>query len=88
MVQGPFREAGERIVEITGTPVTVRSLEDVFQEAAQDFDAFHAERTPPTSTAASSILVAAGSPNLGEGSGTVSESGTLSCNSSSLRSDG
>ena len=59
VVQGPFREAGERIAEITGTPVPVRSLEEVIQEAAQDFDAFYAERTPPTSTATSSILVAA-----------------------------
>ena len=58
-VQGPFREAGERIAEITGTPVPGRSLEEIMQEAAQDFDAFYAERTPPTSTATSSILVAA-----------------------------
>jgi len=59
VVQGPFREAGERIAEITGTPVPVRSLEEVIQEAAQDFDAFYLERTPPISTATSSILVAA-----------------------------
>lgn len=59
VVQGPFREAGERIAEITGTPAPVRSLEEVIQEAAQDFDAFYAERTPPMSTATSSILVAA-----------------------------
>jgi hypothetical protein len=59
VVQGPFREAGERIAEITGTPVPVRSLEEIMQEAAHDFDAFYAERTPPTSTATSAILVAA-----------------------------
>ena len=37
----------------------MRSLEEVIQEAAQDFDAFYLERTPPISTATSSILVAA-----------------------------
>jgi hypothetical protein len=59
VVQGPFREAGERSAEITGTPIPVRSLEEIMQGAAQDFDAFYAERTPPTSTATSSILIAA-----------------------------
>jgi hypothetical protein len=59
VVQGPFREAGERIAEITGAPVPVRSLEEVIQEAAQDFDAFYAKRTPPASTTTGSILVAA-----------------------------
>lgn len=39
-VQGTFREAGERIAEITGTPVPVRSVEEVIQQAAEDFDAF------------------------------------------------
>jgi hypothetical protein len=57
--QGPFREAGERIAEITGAPVPVRSLEAVIQEAAQDFDAFYAERTPPITADTGSILVAA-----------------------------
>lgn len=57
--QGPFREAGERIAEITGAPVPVRSLEAVIQEAAQDFDAFYAERTPPIAADTGSILVAA-----------------------------
>ena len=59
VVQGPFREAGERIAEITGAPIPVRSLEDVMQQAAQDFDAFYAERTPPASTDTGAILVAA-----------------------------
>jgi hypothetical protein len=58
-VQGPFREAGERIAEITGAPVPLRSIEEVIQQAAQDFDAFYIERTPPTPTATASILVAA-----------------------------
>src|SRR6516225_11246669 len=39
-VQGTFREARERIVEMTGAPVPTRSIEEVIQGAAQDFDAF------------------------------------------------
>ena len=58
-VQGTFRETGERIAEITGAPVPVRSIEEVLQQAAEDFDAFYVERTPPTSTGTGSILVAA-----------------------------
>lgn len=58
-VQGPFREAGERMAEITGAPVPVRSIEEVIQQAAEDFDAFYAERIPPASTETGSILVAA-----------------------------
>src|SRR5207302_3406852 len=41
------------------TPVPVRSLPAVRQQAAQDFDPFYVERTPPTSTGTGSILVAA-----------------------------
>src|SRR5438046_5423946 len=58
-VQRTFRETGERIAEITGAPVPVRSIEEVLQQAAEDFDAFYVERTPPTSTGTGSILVAA-----------------------------
>ncbi|MCP4209086.1 MAG: ISKra4 family transposase [Shimia sp.] len=58
-VQGTFRETGERIAEITGAPVWVRSIEEVIQQAAEDFDAFYAERTPPTWTDTGSVLVAA-----------------------------
>jgi hypothetical protein len=58
-VQGTFREARERITEITGAPVPMRSMEEVIQEAAQDFDAFYAERTPKPWTETGAILVAA-----------------------------
>lgn len=58
-VQGTFREARERIVEITGAPVPTRSIEEVIQDAAQDFDAFYAERTPKPWTDTGPILVAA-----------------------------
>src|SRR5205807_1634613 len=57
--RGTCRETGERIAEITGAPVPVRSIEEVLQQAAEDFDAFYVERTPPTSTGTGSILVAA-----------------------------
>ena len=58
-VQGTFREARERIAEITGAPVPTRSIEEVIQDAAQDFDAFYAERTPKPWTDTGPILVAA-----------------------------
>lgn len=58
-VQGTFREARERIVEMTGAPVPTRSIEEVIQDAAQDFDAFYAERTPKPWTDTEAILVAA-----------------------------
>jgi len=58
-VQGTFREARERIAEITGLPVPMRSIEEVLQDAAQDFDAFYAERTPRPWTETGPILVAA-----------------------------
>jgi hypothetical protein len=58
-VQGTFRQARERIAEITGAPVPTRSLEEVIQDAAQDFDAFYAERTPKPWTDRGAILVAA-----------------------------
>jgi len=58
-VQGTFREARERIAEITGAPIPRRSLEEVIPEAAQDFDAFYAERTPKPWTETGALLVAA-----------------------------
>jgi hypothetical protein len=58
-VQGTFREARECIVEMTGAPVPTRSIEEVIQGAAQDFDAFYAERTPKPWTDTEAILVAA-----------------------------
>src|SRR5437879_13457593 len=58
-VQGTFREARERIAEITGAPVHTRSIEEVIQDAAADFDTFYAQRDPPPWADTGSVLVAA-----------------------------
>ena len=58
-VQGPFRESTERVLETTGLTVPKRSLEQILQEAAQDFDDFYAQRLPDSSLPAASILVVA-----------------------------
>src|SRR2546429_4589086 len=71
-VQGTFRETGERIAEITGAPVPVRSIEEVLQQAAEDFDAFYVERTPPTSTGTGTILVDRKSTRLNSSHGYIS----------------
>src|SRR5712692_1574029 len=54
-----FREAQERIAEISGAPVPTRSIEEVIQDAAEDLDAFYAQRTLEPWTDTGSILVAA-----------------------------
>jgi hypothetical protein len=60
MVQGPYREAVERIGEWTGLTVSKRSAEQILQDSSRDFDAFYAGRNralpPPSETGA--ILVA------------------------------
>jgi hypothetical protein len=58
-VQGPFDEAAERIQEITGLRTPKRSVEEVILDAAQDFDAFYAERTLAFGKQTGPILVAA-----------------------------
>jgi len=58
-VQGTFRESTERTHEVTGMTVPKRSLEQILQAAAQDFDAFYAQRSPEPSQPAASILVVA-----------------------------
>jgi hypothetical protein len=58
-VQGPFRESTERTHQVTGLTVPKRSLEQILQEAAQDFDAFYAQRSSEPSQPAASILVVA-----------------------------
>jgi hypothetical protein len=58
-VQGPFQETIQRIAEITGLSVPKRSAEEVVQDAAQDFDAFYAQRAHPPATETGPILVAA-----------------------------
>ncbi len=58
-VQGTFRETRERTAEITGAPAPTRSIEGIIQDAAQDFDAFYAQRTPEPWTHTGALLVAA-----------------------------
>ena len=58
-VQGPFRESIERILDSTGLRVPKRSLEQILQQAAQDFDAFYLQRLPEADPPAASILVVA-----------------------------
>jgi hypothetical protein len=58
-VQGPFRESTERMQDMTGMSVPKRSLEEIIQDAARDFDAFYAERLPEPWQQTASILVVA-----------------------------
>jgi len=58
-VQGPFRESTERMQDMTGMSVPKRSLEEIIQDAGQDFDAFYAERLPEPWQQTASILVVA-----------------------------
>src|SRR5437870_10492235 len=48
-----------RVAHVTGVQARARPIYEVLQQAAEDFDAFYVERTPPTSTGTGSILVAA-----------------------------
>jgi hypothetical protein len=58
-VQGPLRESIDRILDTTGLTVSMRSLEQMLQDAAQDFDAFYAQRSADPSSPAASMLVVA-----------------------------
>jgi hypothetical protein len=58
-VQGPLRESIDRILDITGLTVPMRSLQQLLQDAAQDCDAFYARRPADPSSPAASILVVA-----------------------------
>ena len=58
-VQGPLRESIDRILDISGLSVPMRSREQILQDAAQDFDAFYAQRPADPSSPAASILVVA-----------------------------
>jgi hypothetical protein len=58
-VQGPWRESIDRILDISGLTVPMRSLEQILQDAAQDFDAFYTQRPADPSSPAASILVVA-----------------------------
>ena len=59
VVQGPLRESIDRILDTRGLTVPMRSLEQILQDDAQDFDAFYAQRpADPSSPAASTLVVA------------------------------
>jgi hypothetical protein len=58
-VQGPLRESIDRVLDTSGLTVPMRSLEQILQDAAQDFDAFYAQRPADPSSPAASILVVA-----------------------------
>src|SRR6266700_2911211 len=58
-VQGPFCESTGRMQDLTGMSVPIRSLEEIIQDAAQDFHAFYIERSPEPWQQTASILVAA-----------------------------
>jgi hypothetical protein len=59
-VQGPFDEAVDRTELFTGIRVSKRSAEDLVREAAVDFDAFYAQRTPPPAAKTGPIIVTSG----------------------------
>lgn len=56
-VQGPFDEAVERVEESTGVLTPKRSIEQVVEEAACDFEAFYQKRIPPPQEKTGPILV-------------------------------
>lgn len=57
-VQGPFDEAVERVTESTGVVISKRSAEQIVLDAAQDFDAFYAQRKLPPPSRTGPIVVA------------------------------
>lgn len=58
-VRGPFDEAIQSIEKNTGNRLPKRSAEQIVAEAAQDFDAFYAQRRAPSAGETGPILVAA-----------------------------
>ena len=58
-VQGPFDEVVEGIEEATGVTLPKRSVEQVVKEAANDFDAFYAQRAAADPQQSGPIVVAA-----------------------------
>jgi hypothetical protein len=58
-VQGPFDEVVERVQEATGVRVPKRSVEQIVKEAADDFDAFYAQRAAADPQQSGPIVVAA-----------------------------
>lgn len=58
-VQGPFDEVVERVEDATGVRLPKRSVEQIVQEAAKDFDAFYAQRQAVDPQQSGPIVVAA-----------------------------
>lgn len=56
-VQGPFEEAVERVEESTGVLIPKRSVEQIVQEAACDFEMFYEGRIPSPQAQTGPILV-------------------------------
>ena len=56
-VQGPYDEAVERIEEATGIKLPKRTVEQAVRDAAQDFDSFYEQRTPPEPDESGPIVV-------------------------------
>ncbi len=59
VVRGPFEEAVESVEKTTGNHLAKRSVQQVTREAAEDFDAFYAQRKALPAKDTGPILVAA-----------------------------
>ena len=57
VARSAYEEGIAHIESTTGTHIPKRQAEHLAREAAQDFDAFYAERVTPTGTALSSLLI-------------------------------
>jgi len=58
-VQGPLRESIQRLFDSSGLTVPMRSIEQILQDAAQDFGAFYDQYPVAASSPTASILVVA-----------------------------
>ena len=57
VARGPYLEAVKNLVENTGVEVASANVDDVIRDAALDFDAFYATRTPAPAEETGPILV-------------------------------
>jgi hypothetical protein len=55
--KGAFDEAVKSLARETGTAIGKRQVEELARRAAQDFDAFYAQRAPPEADPTASVLV-------------------------------
>lgn len=58
-VRGPFGEAGENLLKTTGNVIAKRSMAQIVEDAAQDFDAFYAEPQSYPEESTGSIVIGA-----------------------------